>query len=56
MRIVGQSVSEHAYCNILRDVVDRKTEYRLSDFSLGSRVIQTLGGGCSCRDKLPIVM
>ena len=28
-------------------------ECRLQNFSLGSRVIRTLGGGCSCRDKLP---
>lgn len=28
-------------------------EHRLQNFSLGSRVIRTLGGGCSCRDELP---
>lgn len=28
-------------------------ERRLQDFSLGGRVIRTLGGGSSCRDKPP---
>ena len=52
-RIVGQSDSEHACCKILRDVVDRNlsTDCRISAWGAA---FQTLGGGCSCRDKLPI--